>query len=381
MTHHAAADMQYMQQALELAKEGAGYVSPNPLVGCVIVKDGQVVGRGYHQRFGGPHAEVYALQEAGTRASGATLYVNLEPCSHTGKTPPCAEAIVQAGIRRVVMAWRDPNPLVAGGGLARLQQAGIAVTVGVGEAEARQLNEAFLKYITTQCPFVTLKCAISLDGKIATRTGASRWITGDLARAEVHRLRHATDAIMVGIGTVLQDDPLLTTRLPDRHGVHALRVIIDSTLRLPLQAQVAQVTADCRTLVATTSRAAPARQQQLQTQGVEILLLPAYDDGHVNLEALWHYLGTRGVASVLVEGGATLSATLLRRRLVDKVLFFVAPKIIGDDGISVIGACGVETMEQVIRFHHLTGQRLGEDVVLQAYLSRSDEHTRSREGG
>ncbi|HEY7495708.1 MAG TPA: bifunctional diaminohydroxyphosphoribosylaminopyrimidine deaminase/5-amino-6-(5-phosphoribosylamino)uracil reductase RibD [Candidatus Tectomicrobia bacterium] len=381
MTHNAVADMQYMQQALELARQGTGYVSPNPLVGCVIVKDGQVVGRGYHQRFGGPHAEVYALQEAGTRASGATLYVNLEPCSHTGKTPPCAESVVQAGIRRVVMALRDPNPLVAGSGLARLQQAGISVTVGIGEAEARQLNEAFLKYITTQCPFVTLKCAISLDGKIATRTGASRWITGDLARTEVHRLRHASDAIVVGIGTVLQDNPLLTTRLPDRRGVQALRVIVDSHLRLPLQAQVAQVTAECRTLVATTSRADAVRQQQLEEQGVEILSLPAYDDGYVNLEALWHCLGTRGVASVLVEGGATLSATLLRRRLVDKVLFFVAPKIIGGDGISVIGACGVETMGQVIGLQHLTGQRLGDDVVLQAYLSRSDEHTRSREGG
>lgn len=381
MTHDPAADVPYMQQALELARGGAGYVSPNPLVGCIIVKDGQVVGRGYHQRFGGPHAEVYALQEAGPRARGAALYVNLEPCSHTGKTPPCAAAVVQAGIGRVVVALRDPNPLVAGGGLARLQQAGIAITLGVCEAEARQLNEAFLKYVTTRCPFVTLKCAISLDGKIATRTGASRWITGDLARAEVHRLRHATDAILVGIGTVLQDDPLLTTRLPDQRGVHALRVIVDSTVRLPLQAHVAQVAADCRTLVATTVRATAERQQQLQAQGIEIVSLPAYDDGRVNLEALLCHLGTRGVASVLVEGGAMLSATLLRRRLVDKVLFFVAPKIIGGDGISVIGACGVETMEQVIGVQDLTWQRLGEDVVLQAYLGRNDGHTGSREGG
>jgi diaminohydroxyphosphoribosylaminopyrimidine deaminase/5-amino-6-(5-phosphoribosylamino)uracil reductase len=381
MTHHPAADVQYMQQALTLAQEGAGYVSPNPLVGCVIVKDGQVVGRGYHQRFGGPHAEAHALQEAGSRAHGATLYVNLEPCSHTGKTPPCADAVVQAGISRVVVALRDPNPLVAGGGLARLQQAGIAITLEVCEAAARQLNEAFLKHVTTQCPFVTLKCAISLDGKIATRTGASRWITGDLARAEVHRLRHATDAILVGIGTVLQDDPLLTTRLPDRRGVHALRVIVDSTLRLPLQAHVAQVAPDCRTLVATTDRAPAERQRQLQAQGIEIVALPAYDDGRVDLEVLLRQLGTRGVASVLVEGGATLSATLLRRRLVDKVLFFVAPKIIGGDGISVIGACGVESMEQVVRLRDLTWQPLGADVVLQAYLGSSDAHTGSREGG
>jgi diaminohydroxyphosphoribosylaminopyrimidine deaminase/5-amino-6-(5-phosphoribosylamino)uracil reductase len=358
-----------MQQALTLARAGAGFVSPNPLVGCVIVKDGQVVGRGYHQRFGGPHAEVYALQEAGMRAQGATLYVNLEPCCHAGKTPPCVEAVLQAGIRRVVAALRDPNPLVAGGGLARLQEAGITVTYGVCEAEARELNEAFLKYITTRQPFVTLKSAITLDGKIATRTGASRWITGAAAREEVHRLRHATDAVLVGIGTVLQDDPLLTTRLPDRQGVNPLRVIVDSTLRLPPQARVAEVTADCRTLVATTHRAPIAQQSRLQERGLEIVALPAYDDGRVDLEALLQHLGTRGIASVLVEGGATLSATLLWRRLIDKVLFFVAPKIIGGDGVSVIGRCGVEGMDQVIRLRDIKGQRFGEDFLLQAYLA------------
>jgi diaminohydroxyphosphoribosylaminopyrimidine deaminase/5-amino-6-(5-phosphoribosylamino)uracil reductase len=368
MNSHSATDVTYMQQVLRLAHEGAGYVSPNPLVGCVIVKDGQVVGQGYHQRFGGPHAEVYALQEAGLQAQGAVLYVNLEPCCHTGKTPPCVEAIVRAGIGRVVAALRDPNPLVAGGGLARLQTAGIPVTLGVCEAEARELNEAFLKYVTRQRPFVTLKCAITLDGKIATRTGASRWITGAAAREEVHRLRHAADAILVGIGTVLLDDPLLTTRLPDRHGVNPLRIIVDSTLRLPLQARVADVT-ECRTLVATTTRGAGAQRQQLQAQGLEIVTLPAYDDGRVDLKALLQYLGTRGIASVLVEGGATLSAALLQRRLVDKVLFFIAPKIIGGDGISVVGACGVESMEQVIRLQSLTGQGIGEDMLLQAYLA------------
>lgn len=366
---HTTTDVMYMQQALSLAREGAGFVSPNPLVGCVIVKDSQVVGQGYHQRFGGPHAEVYALQEAGARAQGAVLYVNLEPCCHTGKTPPCVDAVIQAKIGRVVAAMRDPNPLVAGGGVARLQQAGIPVTIGVCEAEAGVLNEAFVKYVTTGRPFVTLKCAMSLDGKIATHTGASQWITGPEARAEVHRLRHAVDALLVGIGTVLQDNPLLTTRLPDRQGVNPLRVIVDSALRLPPQARVATVTTDCRTLVATTASASPAQQQRLCEQGVEIVVLPAYDDGRVDLEALLCYLGERKIASLLVEGGATLNATLLRRRLVEKGLFFIAPKIIGGDGLSVIGACGIANMEQVLCLRDSSSHRIGEDFLVQAYLS------------
>jgi diaminohydroxyphosphoribosylaminopyrimidine deaminase / 5-amino-6-(5-phosphoribosylamino)uracil reductase len=369
MTHDPAVDVQYMQQALELAREGLGFVSPNPLVGCVLVQDGAVVGRGYHQHFGGPHAEVHALQDAGAQARGAVLYVNLEPCSHTGKTPPCVDAVIQAGVSRVVVALRDPNPLVAGAGLARLAAAGIVVTVGVCEAAAHKLNEAFIKYITTRRPFVTLKSAITLDGKIATRTGASQWITGELARQEGHRLRHAADAILVGIGTVLQDDPQLTTRLPDQQGVNPLRVIVDSTLRVPLQAQVTDVASDRRTLIVTTARAPMAHSEALRTRGVEVVCLPAYDDGRVDLEALCRYLGERGVASVLVEGGATLSATLLRRRLIDKVLLFVAPKIIGGDGISVVGPCGVETMEQVIQLRDMVSQHLGNDVLLEAYCT------------
>ena len=363
------ADVTYMQQALELAKGGIGFVSPNPLVGCIIVKDGHVVGRGYHQRFGGAHAEVYALQEAGLQARGAVLYVNLEPCCHTGKTPPCVEAVLAAGIGRVVIALRDPNPLVAGGGVARLQAAGVAVRLGVCEAEARRLNEAFVHYITTRRPFVTLKSAMTLDGKIATRTGASRWITGELARQEGHWLRHATDAIVVGVGTVVQDDPLLTTRLPQGRGALALRVVVDSTLRVPLAARLMAVTVDYRTLVATTERASWQRQQQLEAQGVEILRLPAYDDGRVEMEALFQALGTRGIASVMVEGGATLSATLLRWRLVHKMVVFVAPKIIGADGISAVGVCGTETMEQAIALRDITSRLVGEDVMLEAYLA------------
>lgn len=369
MADDAAVDVQYMQQALALAREGVGWVSPNPLVGCVIVRQGEVVGRGYHQRYGGPHAEVFALQEAGPQAHGAVLYVNLEPCSHTGKTPPCADAVIQAGPRRVVIAGRDPNPLVAGRGIARLEAAGIAVTTGVCEADAKKLNEAFLKYITTRRPFVTLKSAITLDGKIATRTGASRWITGEEARQHGHLLRHAADAMLVGVGTVLQDDPQLTTRLLDRQGVNPLRVIVDSTLRIPPTAHILDVAAERRTLVATTARASETLCDRLRRRGVEVVCLPAADDGRVHLAALLSYLGEHGMASVLVEGGATLSAALLRQRLVDKVVFFIAPKIMGGDGLSAIGTCGVESMEQVIHLQDVTGQRVGNDFLLEAYLT------------
>lgn len=359
----------YMRRALALARHGEGYVSPNPLVGCVIVQGDRIVGEGYHQRFGGPHAEIHALRAAGEQARGAVVYVTLEPCCHIGKTPPCAEALLRAAPARVVVALRDPNPRVAGGGLARLQQAGIAVTLGVCEAEARRLNEAFITFITTQRPFVTVKCAVTLDGKIATKTRHSRWITGEPARLRVHELRHASDVIVVGIGTALHDNPLLTTRLPDRCGADPLRVIVDSTLRLPPEARVTEVTASRRTLVATTVRAAPERQDRLAARGVEIVRLPADAAGQVDLEALLHHLGQRGLASVLVEGGATLITTFLQRRLLDKALFFIAPKIIGGDGIGVVGPCGVQYMEQAIRFRDITLQQCGDDVLLQGYLA------------
>ena len=367
MTIDADADRRHMQSAMELAADGAGWVSPNPLVGCVIVKDGEVVGRGYHQRFGGPHAEVHALREAGSRAQGAVLYVTLEPCCHTGKTPPCVDAILQAHVGRVVVAMRDPNPRVDGGGLLRLESTGIEVTVGVCEAEARQLNEAFVKHVTTRRPFVTSKSAITLDGKIATRSGASRWITGEAARAAGHQLRHTNDAILVGIGTVLQDDPQLTTRLPGQRGANPLRIVVDSTLRLAPMAQVADAAQDRRTLIATTDQATDAKVRALQERDVEVIRLPACGDGRVNLDALCTVLGERGVASLLVEGGAVLTAALLKQRLIDKMVFFVAPKIIGGDGISVFGPCGVNTMEQSLSLRDLTSRQIGGDVMLEAY--------------
>ncbi len=337
-----------------IAASGVGLVSPNPLVGCVIVNDDRIVSEGYHERYGGPHAEVNALRAAGSKAHGATLYVTLEPCCHTGKTPPCADAVLQAGVSRVVMALGDPNPKVAGGGLARLRDAGVEVTVGVCEAEARRLNESFLHYIRTQRPFVTLKCAVTLDGKIATRTGTSRWITGGPARERVHYMRHAADALLVGVGTALQDDPQLTTRLPGGGGIHPLRIVVDSRLRLPVSSQLAVVAPDCRTLIATSEWASTEKQRQLEDQGVEILRLPSYADGRVDIEALLATLGARGVADLLVEGGATLSATLLQRRLIDKLTVFIAPKIIGGDGINVVAAFGAETMADALQLYSMT---------------------------
>jgi len=381
--HDHTLDLQYMQRALAAAEGGRGFVSPNPLVGCVIVKDGRIVGEGYHERYGGPHAEVNALRVAGAEARGATLYVTLEPCCHTGKTPPCTDAVLQAGVARVVMAVQDPNPRVAGGGQAKLRAAGVEVTVGVSETEARRLNEAFLHYIQTQRPFVTLKCAVTLDGKIATRTGASRWITGAEAREHVHRMRHAADALLVGSGTVLQDDPQLTTRLPGGGGVNPLRIVVDSTLCLPLSSQLASVQPDCRTLVATGERAPMDKQRQLENQGVEILRLPSYADGRVHLEALLTELGSRGIADLLVEGGATLSAALLQRRLVDKVVVFVAPKMIGGDGINVVAALGVDTMADALQLYGMTSQSVGVDVMLEAYLKPPawlSEHVQAQAG-
>ena len=371
MTNDADADVRHMRSALELAAGGTGWVSPNPLVGCVIVNSGEVVGRGYHQRFGGPHAEVHALREAGNRAKGAVLYVTLEPCCHTGKTPPCVDAILQARLGRVVAAMRDPNPRVDGGGLSRLESAGVEVTVGVCEAEAQRLNEAFIKHIITRRPFVTSKSAITLDGKIATRSGASRWITGEAARAAGHQLRHANDAILVGIGTAVQDDPQLTARLPGQPGANPLRIVVDSTLRLSPGAQVADVTAERRTLIATTERAEGAKVKTLEARGVEVIRLPACGDGRVNLDALYAVLGGRGIASILVEGGAVLTAALLRQRLIDKMVFFVAPKIIGGDGVSAFGPCGIDTMEQALSLRDLTSRKVGDDLMLQAYPART----------
>lgn len=368
------ADERYMWLVMDLAAKGLGEVSPNPLVGAVLVKEGEIIATGYHQRCGGPHAEVMALEAAGAAARGATLYVNLEPCSHTGRTPPCVERIIAAGVSKVVVAMQDPNPLVDGRGVARLRDAGIKVKTGVLQGKAARLNEVFLHYIVTGRPFVTMKAAMTLDGKIATRTGASRWISGERSREFGHRLRHQNDAIMAGIGTVLADNPRLTSRQP-AEGRTPLRVIVDSRARTPLDACV--VTGNYgRTLLAVTEEAPAERLAQLQEKGVEILRLPAGDAGRVPLSGLLDELGRREISSVLVEGGSTLNYALMAEDLVDKVCFFIAPLIFGGAAApSPVGGAGVEAVGDAWHVRDVEISRCENDLLVTGYIVKAGAAT------
>jgi len=349
-----------MEKALALAEKGRGTVSPNPMVGAVVVRDGTVVGRGWHRKAGGDHAEVIALGEAGEAARGATLYVTLEPCCHYGKTPPCTDAIVRAGVRRVVAAMMDDNPNVCGNGCAELARNGIEIVVGVCENRARRLNEAFLKWIGTGRPFVTLKLAATLDGRIADRDGKSVWITGPEARKHVHLMRAWSDAVMVGIGTVLADNPALTVR--DVPGKNPLRIVVDSRLRAPLDAKVF---ADGDVLVVSTEEAERALPALFENSGIEMVELPARD-GRVELGALLDMLGKRDVTSVLCEGGASLATSLLRERLVDKVVFVTAPKILGG-GLPSVGDIGIESIDRALKLRDSTVEIFGNDVFVSGY--------------
>lgn len=356
-----------MRMALNLAKKGQGYTSPNPMVGAVIVKNGKVVGRGYHRAAGQAHAEVEAIEDAGIKAKGATLYVNLEPCNHTGRTPPCTRRILSAGIRRVFMAMSDPHTK-AGGGAAFLKKHGIDVLSGVCEKEAIRLNEAFVKYVSTGCPFVVAKCAATLDGRIATRTGDSRWVTGEKARRFVHRLRHAVDAILVGIGTVRGDNPRLTTRLDSQKGVDPVRIVLDTHLSIPLDARILALDSDADTLLITGENAAKAKRKKLQRDGVRIIEQPL-EDGRIHLTSLMNRLGSEGITSLLIEGGSTVLASALKSGIVDKVLFFYAPKILGgDDGMPICRGTGAALMKDSIQLKHIRVQRFAEDVMIEGYI-------------
>lgn len=366
-------DKLYMQMALDLAAIAMGRTSPNPMVGAVVVKDDRVVGQGYHARAGTPHAEIQALREAGELAGGATLYVTLEPCCHHGRTGPCTEAVIQARVSRVVVAMTDPNPLVAGQGIQRLKDAGIAVTSGVLESDARLLNEVFIKYITTRLPFVVLKTAMSLDGKIATARGESRWITGTAAREYVHQLRDRYDAILVGVGTVLADDPALTTRLPEGGGKDPVRVVLDSQARTPLSAQVIKRQSEAPTIIVTAPGAPPERVQLLQEAGAQVLEVPG-GEGGIDLAVLLQELGQREITSVLVEGGARVNGAFITGHLVDKVYWFIAPKFIG--GASAPGPLsgpGIAHLQDAPSVQDITLTRYGEDICIEGYtVKRSD---------
>ncbi len=360
-------DEKYMRMALRLAMRATGRTSPNPLVGAVVVKDGVVIGRGFHRRAGEPHAEVIALGQAGPAAKGAVLYVTLEPCSHTDKrTPPCTPLVIHSGVKRVVVGMIDPNPRVSGRGLRAIARSGIAVQSGVLGDEAARLNEAFVKHVTTGLPFVTLKIAQTLDGKIATASGESQWITGEEARQEGHRLRSANDAILVGINTVLADDPALTARIPG--GRDPLRVILDSRLRIPLRARVVTERSAARTIVATLRTAPDRKRRQLQDAGVEVVSVRAAA-GRVDLKDLLQKLGKRDVMSVLVEGGAEVHAAALRTGVADKAVVFTAPLFMtGRDSLCAVGGASPKRLSQAVRLRDLTCRFVGADLMIEGYL-------------
>lgn len=363
----AERDRTYMERALSLAIRGRGRTSPNPMVGAVLTRGGTIIGEGYHAVAGGDHAEVIALKAAGGSTAGAVCYVTLEPCVHHGKTPPCTEALVQAGITKVVVAACDPNPVVAGKGVQRLRQAGIAVEVGLLQEEAVRLNEAYFKYMQTGKPFVVLKAALSLDGKLATRTGDSRWITGDPARRRVHEIRNTVDAVIVGIGTVLKDDPMLTVRLGGAEDRDPLRVVVDTRGRLPATAKLLQ--SGCqRPLIAVGPRITEARLRQLQECGAEVIVLPA-GAGGISLPHLITELGRRAITSVMIEGGGRLATAVLQAGVVDKLVLMFAPILIGGKKApTLLQGEGIEKLTEALCIKQLTVERIGDDVLLEGYL-------------
>jgi diaminohydroxyphosphoribosylaminopyrimidine deaminase/5-amino-6-(5-phosphoribosylamino)uracil reductase len=358
-----------MALALKLAAKAAGYTSPNPMVGAVVVKDGRMVGQGYHHSYGQPHAEVEAMRQAGPKARGATLYVTLEPCNHQGKTPPCTEAILAAGICRVVIANPDPNPRVTGGGAEFLREKGLIVDLGLMAEVGCTLNESFFKAVTTGLPFVIAKAAASLDGKIATRSNDSHWITGAKARVWVHRLRHQVDAILVGVGTVMADDPQLTTRLPSGKGQDPTRIVLDSSLRLPLSAQVLTQESTALTWIVCTNAAPPEKMAAIQSLGAEVILAPAQNH-RVDLTALLALLGKRRINSLLVEGGAEVHGAFFDARLVDKFHLFLAPKFIGGrQAPGILGGQGITNLQQAPLARDLSIRRFGPDILISGYLN------------
>jgi diaminohydroxyphosphoribosylaminopyrimidine deaminase/5-amino-6-(5-phosphoribosylamino)uracil reductase len=362
-------DEKYMRMALRLGEKARGRTNPNPMVGAVVVKGGKVISRGYHRKAGEPHAEAIALKKAGKAAKGATLYVTLEPCSHTDKrTPPCTPLVLQSGVKRVVVAMVDPNPRVSGRGIKTLRKSGIEVITGVLEADAKKLNEAFIKYITTGMPFVTLKIAQTLDGRIATAAGDSKWITGEKAREEGRRLRDINDAILVGINTILKDDPSLTTRIPG--GRDPVRIIVDSQLRTPLNAKVITQKSSAKTFIATLDTMSKDNLVKLLDTGAEILLARG-SMGRVDLKYLMKMLGSFGITSVLIEGGAEVNASALKSGVVDKVVMFIAPMLMtGRESLCSIGGTSPMKLTQSIGLSDMRTRLVGQDLMIEGYVKK-----------
>ncbi len=360
-------DERFMKQVLRLARRGLGLTSPNPVVGTLVVRNGQIIGSGYHKKAGAPHAEILALSKAGEGARGSTLYVNLEPCNHYGRTPPCTKAILESGIRRVVVGIHDPNPHVTGGGCRFLRSNGVEVKWGVLEEECARLNEVYVKYVTKGKPFVIVKGALTLDGWIATQTGNSKWITNEKSRKFVHSLRKRVDAIMVGVDTIIADNPLLVPYLMGNSAPDPVRVIADTNLRVPLESRVFNSGTSALTIVASGSNVSNTKRKKLEGQGARVIRCQMRD-GRIDLADLLDRLAEMSICSVLVEGGATLFGSIIRERLVDKYYIFLAPKILGgDNGVPFTRGPGCDTVKDCLTLSPLMVRRFGDDIMIEAY--------------
>jgi diaminohydroxyphosphoribosylaminopyrimidine deaminase/5-amino-6-(5-phosphoribosylamino)uracil reductase len=359
-----------MGRALELSKKAVGFVNPNPLVGAVIVKDNRIIGEGYHEYFGGAHAEVNAFKNAKEDVEGATMYVTLEPCSHYGKTPPCAHAIVRNKISKVVIGMVDPNPIVAGRGIEILRNNGIEVITGIMNAEIKKTNEIFIKYITQKQPFCIMKTAMTMDGKIATSIGESKWISNEKSRAHVHELRHMVTGIMVGIGTVLKDDPELTTRREGKSSRNPIRIILDSKAKIPLEAKVLNCDEKTKTIIITTEFAKEAKLEAIKQKGAEVIVTPSKNN-RVDLKYLMNALGERSIDSILLEGGSTLNFSALEEGIVDKIINFISPKIFGGTtGKTPVGGEGIEHVKDSILLTDTEVIRFNEDIMIEGYIKK-----------
>lgn len=360
-------DEHYMSLALNLAEKGRGKVNPNPLVGAVIVKNSKVIGKGYHKEYGREHAEVNAFNNLTERPDNATMYVTLEPCSHYGKTPPCVNKIIKNNIKRVVIGAIDDNPLVSRKGIKKLQDAGIELKVGVLEEECKKLNEVFFKYISTKRPFVLLKSAMSLDGKISTYSGESKWITNKKSREEVHKLRNDLMAILVGVDTIIKDNPKLTCRLDG--GRNPIRIVVDSTLRIPINSEVIK-DKEARTIIATTKLAKEDKILNLKNSGIEVLIINSKNN-RVDLDELMIKLGELNIDSILLEGGSTLNFSALEQGIVDKIQIYIAPKIIGGENSKTpVGGQGIDELKKAFNVKDLTYKAMGDDILLEGYIDK-----------
>ena len=369
-------DRKYMARALQLALRGAGHTRPNPMVGAVLVKDGRIIGEGWHKQYGGPHAEVNAFASATEDPEGATLYVSLEPCSHYGKTPPCADLIMRKKVARVVAALEDPNPLVSGRGFRKLRANGIRVTGGVLAEEARHINDVFLTYVTRKRPFVLYKAAMSLDGTIACHTGESQWISSEKSREEVQRLRGILSGIMVGAGTVIADNPRLTCRMEEYE--NPARIIVDGKLRVPLESRIFHEPG--RNIILTTSEASPDKKKALENLGVELIEADSEEPGKVDLKSAMLALGIKGVDGILLEGGPTLAASALEAGIIDAVRFYIAQKIIGGrEAPSPFAGTGAAHMNEVVPLTDAVYGTSGDDLWIQAYIQREKKEPEAGE--